>query len=280
MGFFSRKDRALKKLRDVAEIERLPPFPGSVAKILDRLRDPDAAMAEIAEAVSWDPGLTVRLLKTVNAAAFGLRRQVDNVQHAVSFLGRSNLESLVLGLVIEDILPHEPAPGFDSRRYWRTAAKRAALARNLAEKVDPATQAEAFTVGLLQDMAVPVLAQARPAEYGPVLEEWHASRDAHLEELESSALGWDHAEVGGAIGDAWELPEGLVEGIRSHHPGEGGGGPAATRLVSLMRETQEEAGCEALIEEARSSYGLDPDWTAGAIARSEEQAWELARLMR
>jgi hypothetical protein len=113
-----------------------------------------------------------------------------------------------------------------------------------------------------------------------VLEEWHGSLGKRLDELENSALGWDHAEVGGNIGDAWELPENLVEGIRSHHPGHGGGGTAATQLVSLMRETQEDVGREAVIEEGRARYGLDPDWMREAIERSGTQADELVRLMR
>jgi HD-like signal output (HDOD) protein len=279
MGLFSRKDRAMRKLKDVAELDNVPPFPASVTKVLGKLRNPNCSMAEVAEAVSWDPGLVVRLLKTVNSAAYGLRRNVDNAHHAVSFLGRSNLEAMVLGLAVQDSLPHDPAPGFEPRRYWRTAAHRASLARTLAEKVDPAAQAESFTVGLLQDLAVPLIAHARPDQYGPVLEHWHNSTGESLEDLENEALGWNHAELGGTICEAWDLPESLIRDVRHHHPVGADGPPSPVQLVGLMRETQEECGLDALVEEARSSYGIDPDWTKDAAKRAEEQATELSRLM-
>jgi HD-like signal output (HDOD) protein len=279
MGLFSRKDRALRKLKDVADLSGLPPIPASVTKILDKLRDPQASMAEVAGVVAWDPGLVVRLLKTVNSAAYGLRRKVDNPHHAVTFLGRSNLESLVLGLAVEEALPDDPAPGFEPARFWRTAARRASLARNLAEKLDPAAQAECFTAGLLQDLAVPILAHAKPDRYGPLLQHWHATQEESLEKLEESALGWNHADLGGTICEAWGMPESLIRDVRHHHPSDADSAPGPIQLVGLLRETQEQAGVDALVEEARSSYGLDPDWTTDALARADEQASELTRLL-
>ncbi len=279
MGLFSPKERALKKLRQVADLDHLPPFPASVTRILDKLRDPKASMGEVAEAVSWDPGLVVRLLKIVNSAAYGLRRTIDNARQAVVFLGRSNLESLVLGLAVENALPHESAHGFEPKRYWRAAARRAALARNVAEKLDPATQTECFTVGLLQDLAVPILAHAKPDLYGPILDQWHGSQDENLDALERSALGWSHADVGGTVCEAWDLPESLVRGVRGHHAEESSSNPPGVQLVSLMHETQDEICIETLVETARSNFGLDPDWTREAVDRAEEQASGLARLM-
>ncbi len=46
-----------------------------------------------------------------------------------------------------------------------------------------------------------------------------------------------------------------------------------------MHETPAEVCIEALVETARSNFGLDPDWTREAVDRAEEQASGLARLM-
>ena len=48
-------------------------------------------MPEIAERIMTDPGLTVRVLRTANSAAFGLRQQATNLQYAANLLGRSRL---------------------------------------------------------------------------------------------------------------------------------------------------------------------------------------------
>ena len=38
-----------------------------------------------------------------------------------------------------------------------------------------------------------------------------------LEELERETLGYDHAEIGARMAEAWELPESLIEAIAGHH---------------------------------------------------------------
>ena len=274
---FSRKKRALKKMQELANLSDVPAFPTSVTKVLDELRDPDSSMADIAEAVSWDPGLVIRLLKMVNSAAFGLRREVDNCQHAVSFLGRANLESLLLGLAVERALPPGKAPGFEPARYWRASAQRAALARLLSERLDPVHQAEAFTVGLLQDLAIPVMAHARPGEYGAVLDKWRSEPGSDLKALERAAFGWDHAELGATIAEAWELPENLVEGIRNHHPAPGAQVSAAVHLVGLIPESVDEV--DSLVATAYSDYGLEETWMRDTVSRAKDQACELAALL-
>jgi len=118
-------------------------------------------MDKVAEQTVADPGLVVRVLKTVNSAAYGLRRSVDSMQHACSLMGRSHLESLVLSLPIREVLPDSPSPGFEAGRFWTTAFRRASLARLLAARFNPSRQAQCFTAGLLLDMAVPLLAQAQ-----------------------------------------------------------------------------------------------------------------------
>ena len=51
------------------------------------------------------------------------------------------------------------------------------------------------------------------------------------------------------------------------------------RLMSRVREVEAEGSDEELIETARAEYGLEPDWTLGAIESSAQAAAELARLL-
>lgn len=55
--------------------------------------------------------------------------------------------------------------------------------------------------------------------------------------------------------------------------------PSRPHLVGLIPESADEpAAFTELVETARASYGLDPDWTSGAIERAREQSQELVRL--
>ena len=109
--------------------------------------------------------------------------------------------------------------------------------------------------------------------------EWHASPNADLHGLEKAALGWSHDEIGGHLSTDWELPENLTTIIQGHHDDSASDLelPPALRLVALHRETEREYGIEAMIETARSMYGLEADWLKSAVAASEEQAIDLSQ---
>jgi len=267
-----------RKLTDALAGQEPPQMPAAVLKLMQLMRDPDSETTEIGEALSWQPDLVVRVLKTVNSAAFGLARQVDSVAHAVAILGRSRVEQLVLGVAIKANLPTSSAPGFDAQRFWEAAFFRAALARGLASRLHPADEATSFTAGLLQDMAVPLLAHARP-DYGKVLVEWHGTPTAHLHRIEKDALGWSHDEIGGHLAEAWDLPQRLSRLIQAHHDASDLNVPAALRLVALHRETERELGLDGIVCGAREDYGLDSDTTIRLVEESEQQARDLAKLL-
>ena len=52
----------------------------------------------------------------------------------------------------------------------------------------------------------------------------------------------------------------------------------ALRLASLHRETECEHGIEAIVNDAKEEYGLQPDTTAQLIENSKRQADELVDL--
>lgn len=256
----------------------LPSFPALLLKALEKVRDDEASDADIAELVSADPGFSVRLLSTVNSAAFSLRHKVSNVDHAVSLLGRGELESLLISIAVRQVLPCHESAEFDVRRFWRTAARRAATAKGLSDRIDPSTRSESFTAGLLQDMAIPVLMRCRARDYGPVLTCWR--RDGgDLTTLEREAFGCDHALVAKWMCDKWQFPERIAQAIGGHH-GTGGDKMAtlpAVNLVALLGEDGD-AGVEALVESAYADHGLPREQTAELVASRFASADEVARL--
>lgn len=281
MKFLRRKSptASLDQLLDRCEV---PAFPEVTMRILGMVRDPELSSRELAAALQWDPSLVIQLLQMVNSAAFGVAQPIHDVAHASSYLGRAQVEQIVLALAVKDTLPRAPAPGFEPRRFWYAAAFRAALSSRIADEIHPARRAESFTMGLLQDMALPVLATAMPDEYGPVLVRWHSEPQVPLIDLERDTFGWCHGEVGAALGRRWDLPATLVRGIEQHHGREAADPdlPAANQLVSVLRESRAEHGIERLIDDARDSHGIDADWMRAAVREAEARASELATSLR
>ncbi len=278
LEFFRRSQRDSREaLAGVLSKTEIPTFPSALMAILESIRNPDNSMDKVAEQTLADPGLVLRVLKIVNSAAYGLRRSVDSMQHACSLMGRSHLESLVLSLAIREVLPDSPSPGFEARRFWTTAFRRASLARLLAARFNPSRQAECFTAGLLLDMAVPLLARVQAPDYGQILEHWHSDPESNLAELENESFGWTHAQLGAALGCSWHLPEYLVSAIEEHHDHASGlelGLPVD--LVSYLREDDEDPGTETVIESLEVVCGVSLEDAEQTIVDAFDQARELS----
>jgi HD-like signal output (HDOD) protein len=274
-----KKAEPKKEMRDALGEFELPSFPSIVMNALEIVRDADAPLPAIADVVSTDPGLSVRLLSTVNSAAFGLRHRVKSVHHAVSLLGRSQLESMLISIAVGEALPRDPVPGYEPGRFWVTSARRAVVARALADRLDPSSRSESFTASLLQDMAVPVLCRQRGREYGQLLEHWHQSTE-DLAGLERQEYGWDHAGVAAGMCDEWNFPERQACAIAAHHStdDEGPEPLPAVGLVSVLREVDEQLGVEQLVENAHRRFGMAKDEVAELVQSSFETAAEISEL--
>lgn len=276
--FKSKGVDAKEKMKALLGDYQLPSFPVVIMNALEKVRDADASSAQIAELVASDPGLSVKLLTTVNSAAYALRNKVNNIDHAVSLMGRGELESILISMAVHQLLPTGNDSGFDGQAFWRVAARRAALARGLADLIDPSNRSESFTAALLQDMAVPVLAQQRTLEYSPVLESWYAT-GADLASLERENFEWDHATVAMWMCDDWGFPDRIAEAIGAHH-GTGGELTAlpAVSLVSALNGQDDSAGIDQLIERAHADHGLSEDQLVEIVQSSISAAEEISRM--
>jgi len=275
-----RKDRK-EDLRKLLGDYELPSFPAVVMNVLTALRDPDFSINQIAAQLETDPGLHVKVLKTVNSAAFGLSTKVKNLHHAVALLGRSRLETIVLSQAVNKILPKLELSFFSIRNFWLSSARRASLARVLAHRLHPATQVEAFTAGLLEDMALPILVTVKPKEYEKILGRWNADREADLVELEREELGFDHAAAGAMIAEEWHLPDYLITTISVHHEDD----PEiqlepAVELVSRIRGDSREDAVEILVPLCGEKYGISEETVTEMVDTAFKDAEELSQMLR
>ena len=259
----------------------LPSFPAAAMNILGLLRDAESSIKEITAQLQIDPGIHVRVLSTVNSAAFGLSTKVSNVQHAATLLGRSRLEALVLSVAVKESLPAPDRKEFDSQQFWKSAARRASLARVLAKHLHPATQTEAFTAGLLQDMAVPILATRKNKLHFPIYDRWKSDPCVKLHELEARQLGFDHAMLGGVMAKEWHLPEYLITAIAGHHDRNSDNQPEpAIILVSYLRDSSVDDGTDAIVKACHDSYGIGNDAALDLIKHALDDAEEYCQSMK
>ncbi|MBU0970588.1 MAG: HDOD domain-containing protein [Proteobacteria bacterium] len=279
-SFFSKKTDPKAKLKKILKGYELPSFPAVVMEILQKIRSPYSSISSIAESLSLDPGISVKVLGIANSAAFSPSKRVENLTQAIALVGISQLESLVLGVGVAKGIPKKNCQWHDPASFWLTSAKRAMLASDLARILCPAKESECFTAAFLQDMALPFLACHRSEAYDPIFKAWHLE-GGDLAALERERLDWDHAQVAAWICSEWGLPENIAAAIRGHHgqlvPDHESLGPV--RIVAILREDTDNSGIEEMIAEARNTYGVAEEDMLAIIEPGFEKAKELAHLI-
>jgi HD-like signal output (HDOD) protein len=280
-SFFKKKVDPKKKLQQILKGYTLPSFPAVVMQILQKIRSPYSSASDIAQSLSLDPGLSVKLLSIANSAAFSPTKKVENLTQAIALVGLSQLESLVLGVGVAKGIPKQTCQWHDPSEFWLTSARRAMLADELAKILCPAKESECFTAAFLQDMALPFLACHRSEDYAPVFKTWHLE-GGDLARLERNVVEWDHAEVAAWICSEWELPENIALAINNHHNPELDDDDDTlipVRLVSILRENEENNGLDEMIETADSAYNISAEKMESLIEPSFEKAKALAKMI-
>lgn len=266
-----------KKKSSVPEDFEVPSFPATVLNLLSKLRDPDISTDELASDLEIDPGLHVRVLKTVNSAAFGLSHKVSNIHHAVNLLGRGRLESLVLSVATKDGLSkNNKAPWLNMSIFWATSARRAAIARGLAAELHPNVQGDVFTIGLLQDIGVPILANREGNHYRDIYLAWQDDDEFDLIEQEKRHFGIDHATLGAQMARFWGFPDSLVDAIGQHHLQEDSELPLSVKIAALVKGPSNADDSKVLVEKAQRLFDVDSRLTVELIENVLHESQELA----
>ncbi len=132
-GYFFSKPQIIKG-------QSLPANKLAIMKLLAKLQDDESSTAELAQTITQDITMSVRVLRYINSAQFGFGKEVNSIQQAIMMLGRTtirNLANLVTMSQIED-KPHE---------LLIISMIRAKMAENIAQIVKADKEA-CFTTGL------------------------------------------------------------------------------------------------------------------------------------
>jgi putative nucleotidyltransferase with HDIG domain len=211
------KEAAMQILDDyINKVKSLPPAPRLLPQLLQLLNEEDVDAGQVVDLITFDPGLTAKLLQRCNSAASGLSSPVHELSQAVALLGFNEIYRLVAVVIGEGMLrTAQRGYGIDSGELWRHSATAALAAKGIAEKLG-ADADLAFTAALLHDIGKLVLNGFLEGAYEPVLEQTGASGKSFVE-TEKSILGVEHAEVGGRVLARWCFPESLVRAVWYHH---------------------------------------------------------------
>lgn len=208
--FAAKVELGKSTLRRFRSIEHLFTLPSISYEIIEAASDPMSAASRMARIIDKDPVLTSRVLKVVNSAFYGFRRQIVSVERAVVILGNDEVVNLAFSIAVHQIMD-KVAPRH-AVVLWEHSLMTAHLAQWLAGLFGSTSVNEMYTVGLLHDFGKIVFLQKGLAPRG-------FSGISTMKDLaeEERAMGISHAEMGAYVAERWNLPEDLVDALLTHH---------------------------------------------------------------
>jgi HD-like signal output (HDOD) protein len=202
----------------VGRLQRLPTLPTTYAKLQPILAQEDASASDVAKVIACDSILVAKVLQMVNSAFFRLPRQVNKIEHAVTYLGFSAVRNLVLSAEVFAGWSHPTTDAVLDLERLQVHLQSVAVASHALTTYLPISD-DSLLAGLLHDIGYWVLAQQCPEELKAALE-LAIARGIPMSEAEFELIGASHAEIGAYLLGIWGLPYGIVEAVAHHHAPE------------------------------------------------------------
>jgi putative nucleotidyltransferase with HDIG domain len=199
---------------------RIPPCPAVLSQLAEAVQNPDRKSGELARLIRLDPALTTALLKVANSALYGASRQISTIENAVLRLGFMEVMKIAIALKSKEFLSAPKLSVFSGWLYEHSL-RTGFLLRRLWREINPRYEEVYFTAGILHDIGRMVLAQVDPdyAKFCLNLPMLLREDQAVVLMDEKNRWGNDHAEIGSALCEFWNLPKILQTMIQEHHTG-------------------------------------------------------------
>ncbi len=207
-------------IQQLVEAEvRFTTFPDVYFRVSEALQSPRSSIVHVADLISKDTALTATLLKLANSAIYGVPGKVDSITRAAALIGGKALSILALGVSAVKAFSEIPAEWVDMDSFWKHSVGVAVFGQILASKKNPRSIETVFVGGILHDIGRMVLLRHVPFVMANLIKDAAAER-VPLLETERKTLGFDHAELGGALLDKWGFPRAISDLVRFHHAPE------------------------------------------------------------
>lgn len=211
------KKRPTMTLDDiVARTSDLPALSTTSLEVMRAIDSPNSTAGDVADLLSRDQSLSIRVLRLANSSYYGIDRKVTNLTQAVIILGMRSVKDLAL---VAATYPWMGKAGngseLEMKHTWSCSMSTALAAKTVAKMSGHCDRQLAFTAGLVHDMGKVALSVWMEEKLKAIVA--YAEREGMtLEDAERKILGYDHCQLGAKLARNWNLPELLVNTIRHY----------------------------------------------------------------
>jgi HD-like signal output (HDOD) protein len=194
--------------------DKLPNVPAVVRELIQLLNNPNVKYEDLSEKVAHDQTISLKVLRVVNSAYFGLSRKISSIDEATVLLGIDKLKTLVIASGFSNSVVS--VDGIKLPEFWADSFRVAELSQWFAKRTSLVEADEAFTAGIVHNIGRLLLHLTEP-DIAHEIQSRVASRKAGRVKAELDLLGFTSQDAGQALMDLWKFPSAIGEAVK-HHP--------------------------------------------------------------
>jgi putative nucleotidyltransferase with HDIG domain len=204
-----------------------------VSKLIQIINDPTSTAKDMKEIIQVDPPLTAKILRLANSALYSPRSKIGDIQQAVIWIGYDAVKELALSQKVCEIFKKEEAfLGYSRNALWKHSLGVAIFSKTIYRREFGENGENAYAAGLLHDMGLIVEDQFRQENFRHCLTKSREQK-SDLHKVEKKVFRYDHAAIGKAIIDDWEIPNDLGVAVGNHHA-PNGSTPEVKKMTSTL----------------------------------------------
>ena len=209
----------------------LPTLPVVVDRIISVASDEKTTTEELAQIISYDQGMTNKLLKLSNSVYYAQKRKVETIKRAITIIGFDEIIGIALGMGILSSLTDKSGLTLDMKALWLHGIGVATASKELAKRTNPGIANKIFIPGLLHDMGKVIYSIYFKDEYMKV-RQFAMEKKKPLYFAENAIFKLDHAILSALLMKRWNFPPSIILPCRFHHNPESA--PIKLRHQSLI----------------------------------------------
>ncbi len=189
-------------------------LPDAVVQIKRLIDDNASDMEDIARVITFDPALTIQILKIANSALYKFPNKIDSVTKAIQVIGTNSVYDLVIACGICRAFGGLNGDIINLEEFWENSVFCALLCKYLAEKKGLREPERMFVSGLLHNIGELVMLQFNP-QLAQKCAQFNEAQTPY--DLQTKYIGSTYAEMGATLIQMWGLPSTITSPIKSIH---------------------------------------------------------------
>ncbi|MDD4735955.1 MAG: HDOD domain-containing protein [Kiritimatiellae bacterium] len=223
-------ERVVKNLNGI-------PVPGHVHQAIKQVGTHNGSILDISRIIESDAMLTIRVLRSINSAAYGLPRKIANIHEAVALMGFRQLRELCSDVSVYTPQQEEEVRyGYNRMAIWYHSLGTAVAAKLINEQITGRSDPTMYIAGLLSNIGRVVLDTFFPEQFQAALK-LAFDEELSLRHAERRIFGVSSETIAYWAACGWELSEPLSDMLNDHYGKGSVGNSWVIDLAGLLAES-------------------------------------------